>query len=282
MATELNGELHRKKEDMNGGQNNQTRRTARRARSRFFLCVLSLFLLLAAQTLWASDSQDEIFARRAQVAFDQAQSQFQSRTNDPVAAWDFARTCYDWADYATNKAQRAAIAREGIAACHRSLLFNNSAAAHYYLAMNQGQLASSEMLGALKLVREMEREFKTAAELDTNFDLAGPERNLGLLYRDAPSWPISIGNRQKAREFLEKAAAIVPSYPENLLNLAEAYLKWGDHTQAKSELDAVDALWPQAQQNFTGEKWESSWYDWSKRRDVLRQTLNPSTKTQSN
>ena len=37
------------------------------------------------------------------------------------------------------------------------------------------------------LVRFMS-EFKTAADLDNNFDYAGPERSLGLLYRDAPAW----------------------------------------------------------------------------------------------
>ena len=66
--------------------------------------------------------------------------------------------------------------------------------------MNLGQLARTELLGALKLVKEMEREFKTAADLDKQFDYAGPERCLGLLYRDAPGWPASIGSRRKARD----------------------------------------------------------------------------------
>ncbi len=85
-------------------------------------------------------------------------------------------------------------------AASRSRANPNSAPAHYYLAMNLGQLARTEFLGALKLVREMEREFKTAAELDAQFDFAGPERSLGLLYRDAPGWPVSIGSKRKARE----------------------------------------------------------------------------------
>ena len=231
-------------------------------------------MFAAAQTVLADDAQDEIFAHRAQITYEQAQRQFDSNTNDPVAAWNLARTCYDWADYATNKAQRAAIAREGIAACHRSLLFNDSAAAHYYLAMNMGQLARSEMLGGLKLVREMEREFKTTAGLDAQFDFAGAERGLGLLYRDAPGWPMSIGNRQKAHENLESAVTLAPAYPENVLNSAESWLKWGDRTNAKKELDALDTLWPQAQKDLSGQKWEPSWDDWSKRRDILRQKLN--------
>ena len=33
--------------------------------------------------------------------------------DNPETAWEFARACYDWADWATNKAQRAAIAKKG-------------------------------------------------------------------------------------------------------------------------------------------------------------------------
>jgi hypothetical protein len=149
----------------------------------------------------------------------------------------------------------------------------NSAPAHYYLALNLGQLAQAERLGALKLVHEMQHEFKMAANLDVHFDFAGPERGLGLLYREAPAWPVSIGNRQKARQFLEAAAALAPDDPENILNLGEAYLKWDDHTLAQRELFALDALWPQAQTNLTGQVWEASWQDWSKRRDAMREKL---------
>lgn len=241
----------------------------------FSLLWLSLLLWFGAVPLLLADgAQDKIFASRAETAFEQAQIRFQSQTNDPVAAWEFARTCFDWADWATNKSQRAAIARDGIAACRHSLALTNSAAAHYYLALNLGQLARSEMLGALKLVHEMEREFKAAARLDPYFDFAGPERSLGLLYRDAPGWPMSIGNRHAAREFLESAATLAPADPENILNLAESDLKWGDRAGANKELDALDALWPRAQQNLTGPAWEQSWDDWTKRRAILRQKLS--------
>jgi hypothetical protein len=224
-------------------------------------------------TITATAADDAMFAHRAELAFNQAQAKYQSQMDDPVADWEFARACYDWADWATNKAQRAAIAREGIAACHQSLLFTNSAAGHYYMAMNMGQLARSETLGALKLVRQMESEFLIAAGLDSGADFAGSERGLGLLYRDAPGWPMSIGNRARARNYLENAVTLASNYPENVLNLAESQLKWGEKAEARKELAALDALWPTAQKAFTGPAWESSWIDWTKRRDVLREKL---------
>lgn len=234
----------------------------------------AFFLFAAAGIALADDAQNKIFAARAEAEFHRAQIQFESNTNNPDAAWQFARACFDCADFATSKTERAALADQGIAACHQLLARDtNSVAAHYYLGMNLGQLARTKNLGALKLVREMEKEFKTAAELDKHFDYAGPERNLGLLYRDAPGWPVSVGSRRKAREFLEGAAQLAPGFPENHLNLIESDLKWKDYAAAKEKLDALDALWPAAQKNFTGEKWEQSWNDWSTRRDAARKEL---------
>ena len=257
---------------MKKGDNLNCRYRTRAGRLLSVFCLL--FLFAGVETLFASDARDQVFAERAHAAFDQAQIQFQSHTNDPVAAWEFGRACYDWADWATNKAQRAAIARDGIAACRHSLALADSAAGHYYLAFNFGQLAHCEMLGGLKLVHEMEREFKTTAGLDAHFDFAGPERCLGLLYRDAPGWPLSIGSRHKAREWLDQAEQLAPDYPENHLNLAEAFLRWHDRAGAERELKALDALWPVARTHLTGPAWEPSWADWSARREAVRKRLD--------
>ncbi len=231
-----------------------------------------LFLLAMATVLYADDGPNT-FAARAQTNFNQARLQFQADTNNPVVAWEFGRACYDLADWATNKAERAAIARAGIAACRRSLLFTNCAAGHYYLAMDLGQLAQAETLHGLRLVREMEHEFSAAANLDAQFDFAGPERGLGLLYRDAPGWPLSIGSRQKAHQFLGQAVTLASEYPENVLNLGESQLEWGKRDDARKELENLDALWPKARTSLIGPPWEQSWDDWSKRRETLRGEL---------
>jgi len=223
--------------------------------------------------MFAGEAQNKIFAARAETEFHRAQIRFQSAPNDSTNAWQFARTCYDFADFATNDDERADIANEAIFACRRlAARGSNSAPVHYYLAMNLGQLARTEFIGALKIVKEMEIEFKTAAALDAHFDFAGPERNLGLLYRDAPK-TMSIGSSRKARSFLEQAVKLAPDYPENLLNLAESYLQWREPAAAKLELNALDSLWPKARTNFTGINWEQSWDDWSTRRDAARKEL---------
>jgi tetratricopeptide (TPR) repeat protein len=238
-----------------------------------FAAIFSLFAFAAAA--FAQSTANPVFAARAEKAFRLAQIQFASRTNDP-AAWQFARACFDLADFATNNTGRATIATQGIAACRELLAREtNSAPGHYYLAMNYGQLARAEApsLAAYRLVKQMEHEFKTAAELDKTLDYAGPARCLGLLYRDAPGWPFSIGSRHKAREWLEQAAKIAPDYPENQLNLAESFLQWHETDNAKSELTTLDALWPKAQTNLTDAAWERSWDDWFTRRDAARNKL---------
>jgi tetratricopeptide (TPR) repeat protein len=240
--------------------------------------MVALFLLSAASTVLAGSQTNVIFAGRAGTKFNQTQIRFESDTNNATAAWQFARACYDWADVATNDTERAAIARQGIAAC-RALLArqSNSAPGHYYLAMNFGQLAAAEApsLAAYRLVQQIEGEFKTAAALDAAFDYGGPARGLGLLYRNAPDRPISVGSRRKARDWLERAVQLAPEDPENRLNLLEAHLGWRERAQARQDLKVLDALWPKAQTNFTGVDWEPSWADWTARKLAAEKMLIP-------
>jgi len=237
--------------------------------------AIALGLWAVGSPLLAEEPTSRIFAARAEAEWHRAQARFLSYTNDSAAAWQFARACYDLNDFVTNNAGRADLANQGIVACrHLLAMESNSAPGHYYLAIELGQLADTKRNpAAYKMVREMEREFKTADDLDEHFDFAGPARCLGLLYRDAPGWPISIGSRHKARDWLESAVAIAPNYPENHLNLAESHWQWNDREAARNGLKALDALWPAARTNFTGEAWERNWYDWSTRRDALREKI---------
>ncbi len=230
--------------------------------------------ILAAGIMFASEEQTKISTAFAKKEFERAQIQFQSDKNNPTNAWQLARATFDYANFATNDTQRAALANQGIAAC-RPLVAREPklAAGHYYLAMNLGQLARTEYLGALALVKEMEPEFQKAGELDPLLDHAGPERNLGLLYRDAPGWPVSIGNPSKAQPLLRQAVKLAPDFPENYLHLIESYLKWNETDDAKKELHALDAIWPAARTNLTGDKWVQSWDNWFTRRDAARKQL---------
>ncbi len=229
----------------------------------------------AADSTVAEAPTDSVkFVQRAEMVFTAAKTRFETEVTNSEAALQFGRACYDWADYSTTDKQRAYIAEQGIAACRKVIEQNsNSAPGHYYLAMDLGQLAQTKSLGALKIVGQMEAEFKTALQLDPTFDFAGADRGLGLLYLEAPGWPASIGNKSRARQHLQTALKLYPNYPENVLNLIEAELKWNDKHDALRELTALNELWPTARKRFTGDEWAASWAGWEKRRELVEKKL---------
>jgi tetratricopeptide (TPR) repeat protein len=226
---------------------------------RLFVALLFLscgHCLRAQQTNWAAQARQE---------FEQKQGEYKAKPEDPKAAWQFGRSCFDLADFAGNKSERATLAQQGIDACRKALsLDSNAAPAHYYLALNQGQLARTKTLGALRLVSQMERELFNAIALDEHFDHAGPDRTLGLLYRDAPSFG-SIGSRSKARQHLERAVKLSPDYPDNRLSLLESYLKWGERENALRQMKILKEDWPRLRTQWSGRNWEASWMDWEER-----------------
>lgn len=214
------------------------------------------------------------FSDRAAQEFGKAEARYRQEPQNTEATWQFARACFDLAEFSTNSTERAAIAERGIAAA-RALAEREPrvAAARYYLGMNLGQLARTRTLGAFKLVREMEREFTQAAELDERFDYAGPQRNLGMLYRDAPVIG-SVGSRSKANQHLSRAATLAPGYPENRLALAEGFLKWNDRAAGRRELKALEDGMEAARKEFSGPAWASSWADWDQRIAELKRKLD--------
>jgi len=232
--------------------------------NRFAVLVVLLFSLqLFRPNLSAAFTNAAALASRT---FQEAKARYRSLPRDSQAAWQFARACFDLAEFATNSAQRIEIADQGVAACKQLIAReSDSAPGHYYLGMNLAQLAQTRGISALKLVTEMESEFSVARDLNPAFDFGGPDRNLGLLYRDAPAL-ISIGSRTLAKKHLLRAIEAARDYPENRLNLIESYLKWSDRNGVKREMKALDEAWPRAQSALTGEKWAASWADWEARR----------------
>ena len=210
-------------------------------------------------------------AARAERLYREARQRCQREPQSVEAAWQFAGACFDWAEFATRDPQRADLAQRGIDASRHALERDAKlGAAHYYLALNLGQLARTKSLSALKLVSEMEVEFKRAIDLQGGFNYAGPHRALGTLYRDAPGWPTSIGNRNKARLHLHKAVELGPDFPENRINLLESQLKWGEKKAVRAAIPAVEEVLAAARKKLTGDEWAGSWQDWDDRWPKLK------------
>jgi hypothetical protein len=241
---------------------------------------ISLFALAAAASLAAATTTAGAanpYAQRYERILQDAQALSQREPTNAVAAWQLARAYFDCAEFGTNDAQRAQIARQGILAAREAVRLGPSLpGSHYYLGLNLGRLAdATRSLGGLKLVSEMESEFKKTRELEAVFDYAGADRTLGLLYRDAPGWPISVGSRAKARQHLEQARELAKDYPENQLNLLESWLKWDEQKKAAAELKKAGEVIAAARQKLTGEAWATSWLDWDQRWQNIQKKVTP-------
>ena len=237
---------------------------------------LGLCLLWWAGSMVTASAADSTGLGRAQANFAERQTSYRKQPENVQSAWQYAQACFELADFATNRSQRAELAEQGIGACRQGLAReSNSPPLHYYLGLNLGQLARTRMLGALRLVNEMEKEFTTASQLNSNLDYAGADRALGLLYRDAPTFG-SIGNRSKARERLQRAFESAPQFPENGLILIESELKWSDRSAARLNLKKLEERLPKAREEFSGATWTDSWADWDGRLTNLRKTLDDS------
>lgn len=207
--------------------------------------------------------------------YDEARQRYQTNSASNDIALQFSRACYDRAEFSKDNHERASLAEEGIDAARA--VINRApglAAGHYYLGMNLAQLARTKMLGALAIVREMEKEWLATLALDPKLDYAGADRNLGLLYRDAPGRPISIGSSVKARRHLIQAVNLAPNFPENRLNLIETWLMWRKNTLAQNEYDKLRQQLPEAHKEFKGDYWEPSWRDWDERIEKIVTSLN--------
>jgi tetratricopeptide (TPR) repeat protein len=242
--------------------------------------LLALSLLAFKPTLNASAEKDAERLRlmrwlaNSEKAYLPVKESFTTNRNDFETCWKMARACFDMAEYATNSSQRVAFGTEGIAAAKQAIALKpESGVAHYYLGLTIGQVARVKRFSALHLVDEMEGELLKALRLDQNVDNAGPDRSLGLLYRDAPGWPISVGSKDKAMYHLARAVRLAKDHPDNQLSLLEAYVRWADKKTITNYLTNVEAVFKKAKAAPPGPNAEADWFDWDLRMKQIREKL---------
>jgi tetratricopeptide (TPR) repeat protein len=116
----------------------------------------------------------------------------------------------------------------------------SGAEGHYWLALNLCGIAEiSRPAVALKMVPEIVEELKLALSLNETYDQAGPHRVIGRIYSEAPCWPLSEGDINKALHHLRRAVGIAPENSTNHLYLAEILIQLDMADEAHRELEAV-------------------------------------------
>lgn len=108
---------------------------------------------------------------------------------------------------------------------------------HYFLAV--ALAFDAEDSQELERIKPLAEQAARAVAIDETYDEAGPLRLLGKVYLEAPEWPTSIGDKEKAVELLGRAVERAPT-ALNQYFLGEAL--YHDEQYRESQRALRDAL----------------------------------------
>lgn len=137
------------------------------------------------------------------------------------------------ARYAVWLALRAADSNDQSNYAEKALIFCNTAVhmnasrveGYYYRAISTGLFAQENKRYGRDAMKLILRDARRAVEIEPRFDHGGPHRVLGALYLRAPGPPMGVGSRSKSLLHLNRSYQIDSAYPENLLLLAELFIR---------------------------------------------------------
>ena len=94
----------------------------------------------------------------------------------------------------------------------------------------------SGQLAALSLVKNAKNSFDKAIKIDPSASNGSAYTSLGSLYYQVPSWPISFGDNQKAKEYLTKGLELNPDGIDSNYFYGDYLHKTGDLSKAEKVL----------------------------------------------
>lgn len=109
-----------------------------------------------------------------------------------------------------------------------------SAACLYYRGIALGLDAKAHPLHATEALKSMLASLDSAESADATYGQAGPARVKALVLTRAPGWPLGPGDAEAGLAAARRAVALAPSYPPNVLALAEAQAKTSDSSGARA------------------------------------------------
>lgn len=190
--------------------------------------------MVQANALLASPALDYQKAQQALALYEALPS------GPPRLLTQLARTCFILGDLAS-KDHRSGHYNQGLAYAEKLIAQEpGGVAGHYWKALNLSGLADvGTRMEGFKLLPKIMDELKRVLILDETYDQAGAHRVMGRIYFEAPSWPISVGDKKKSLQHLETAVRLAPGNSTNHLYLAETLLDQGKKDRARSELEKV-------------------------------------------
>lgn len=151
------------------------------------------------------------------------------------SCWRLARGYWWLADHRPSR--RQAYLEAGVQAAEKAIaLCPDAIEGHYWLGACAGLLAADRNdLSSLALVDQSKKEMERVAEMDPENGLA--QYTLGVLYRKAPGWPFSIGDKQKALDYAREAVRCRPDVVLTHIGLAEVLLDLNRKQEAREILE---------------------------------------------
>ncbi len=195
-----------------------------------------------------AESQFAIFPRKVHNVLDayelMKKAAQKSAKNNPHRYEYFVRAARFgiWLSYHLDtKIEKSKFANEAISLSKRTIdIDKQRAEGFYYRGIAVGLFSQQNKLLAKNSLNRIRKDLSIAIDLDPAFDHGGPHRVLGALYLRAPGPPAGIGSSRRAVFHLEKAYKISKDYPENLLFLAESYIKIGKFGEAEKMLNLLN------------------------------------------
>lgn len=135
--------------------------------------------------------------------------------------------------------EKLPVLQEGLEIAKRATeLDPNEPEAYYWVGVLTGRVGEERgILQSLFMVTDIMDAVDRTLELDPNH--AGAHLIASQVYRKAPGWPLSVGDRKKSVEHGEEAVRLGPDKTTHVLNLAEAYLNDRKPTEARELLQQV-------------------------------------------
>lgn len=231
-------------------------------RGRWWVSVLTLGILLAIMGIGlqpaAAQSGDTTAAADVAVLMDRAETAFWSKRtfadgletvrlfeevlaadNDNVQAMIRLAEMAYWLGEVVEDGPALPYLEDGLVHANRAVdLDDEHPEAHYWKGVLMGRIGEERgILQSLFMVGDIMRALERTLELDPEH--GGAHLLASQVYRKAPGWPLSVGNRKKALEHALEAVRLNPNATNRMLNLAEAYLNDRQRDKARETLQKV-------------------------------------------
>ncbi|MFC1848666.1 tetratricopeptide repeat protein [candidate division CSSED10-310 bacterium] len=181
------------------------------------------------------DSENQTPIRQAINTFEEV---LKIEPNNYDALWQISR-CILWFGDHSPEEQQVEIFARGMDNAKKAIAANpNATEGHYYHGSCMGKYGSARgIFKSLEFIDPIIEEMNTVLKIDPKH--AKALTVLGILYRKAPPWPVSVGDIEKSEEFLRRSLLVNPDSVYAHLNLGITFNKQKKWNLAKNEFQKV-------------------------------------------